>query len=157
MAIHPIVHYPNKILNIKCERVSNFDVELHRLLDDMYETMIAEDGVGLAAPQIGCCRQIAIVDIGEEKKELIEMVNPELIMKKGYQVDIEGCLSIPGVYGKVTRSSVIGIRACDRYGNEFSLTAEGYLARAIQHEIDHLHGILFISKVTEYVDESELE
>ncbi len=157
MPILEIIHYPNEILDTECERVSSFDKGLHRLLDNMYETMIAEDGVGLAAPQVGILSQIAIVDIGEgEESELFELINPEIVEQRGNQIDIEGCLSFPGLYGKVPRAKVIKIKANDRYGNEYHLEAEGYLARAIQHEIDHLHGVLFTSKVVEYVDESEL-
>lgn len=157
MSILQIVHHPHAILEKKCERVTSFDKKLHRLLDDMYETMVAEDGVGLAAPQIGISRQIAVVDVGDgEDSELFELINPEIIKESGTQTDIEGCLSIPGIYGKVPRAQSIRIRANDRYGNEYVLKAEDYLARAIQHEIDHLSGVLFITKVIEYVDESEL-
>ncbi|RWR14080.1 peptide deformylase [Siminovitchia fortis] len=157
MSILQIVHHPNEILETVCEQVKSFDKNLHRLLDNMYDTMVAEDGVGLAAPQIGIISQIAIVDIGEgEESERFELINPEIIGQKGTQIDIEGCLSFPGIYGKVPRAQLVIIKANDRYGDEFTLEAEGYLARAIQHEIDHLNGVLFTSKVVEYVDESEL-
>ncbi|MBD8003970.1 peptide deformylase [Bacillus norwichensis] len=157
MPILPIVHHPNEILETICERVNNFDKDLHCLLDNMYDTMIAEDGVGLAAPQVGVPRQIAIVDIGEgEESELIELINPVIINETGTEIDIEGCLSFPGIYGKVPRAQMVKVKAFDRHGKEYNLEAEGYLARAIQHEVDHLHGVLFTSKVVEYVEESEL-
>ncbi len=157
MPILPIVHHPNEILETICERVSNFDKDLHCLLDNMYDTMIAEDGVGLAAPQVGIPRQIAIVDIGEgEESELIELINPVMIEETGTEIDIEGCLSFPRVYGKVPRAQMVKVKAFDRHGQEYNLEAEGYLARAIQHEVDHLQGVLFTSKVVEYVEESEL-
>jgi len=157
LPILPIVHHPNEILETKCEQVKNFDKDLHCLLDNMYNTMIAEDGVGLAAPQVGIPRQIAIVDIGEgEESELFEMINPVILEEKGTVIDVEGCLSFPGVYGRVPRAQMVKIKASDRHGEEYILEAEGYLARAIQHEVDHLKGVLFTTKVVEYVNESEL-
>lgn len=157
MSILQIVHHPNEILETKCKKVTNFDEELHRLLDNMYDTMVAEDGVGLAAPQVGISRQIAIVDIGEDEDSgLFELINPQIIDEKGNQIDLEGCLSFPGIYGKVPRAHEVKVKAHDRFGNEYFLHAEDFLARAIQHEIDHLYGVLFTSKVIEYVDESEL-
>jgi peptide deformylase len=158
LAILPITHYPAKILEVKCEKIMSFGHELRELLDNMYETMIAADGVGLAAPQIGVSQQIAIIDIGEEEEaELIELINPEIISQSGEEIDIEGCLSFPGLYGKVPRSSFVSVQAFNRFGKKFTVEADGFLARAIQHEIDHLHGQLFTSKVIEYIDESELD
>ncbi len=154
MTILSIVHFPASILETPCERVVNFDEELETLLDNMYETMVAEDGVGLAAPQVGVSLQVAIVDI-EGEHRVIELINPEIIECKGREIDIEGCLSFPGLYGKVQRYESIQVSAFDRYGNEFTMKAKGFLARAIQHEIDHLKGILFTSKVIEYVDEQK--
>ena len=158
MSILQIVHHPSDILETSCERVTRFDPDLHLLLDNMYETMVAADGVGIAAPQVGITKQVAVVDIGEdENTEKIELINPKIIEAKGKQIDIEGCLSLPGVFGKVSRSQSIKVTAYDRYGHLYQLEADDYLARAIQHEIDHLNGILFTTKVIEYVDESELE
>ncbi|ONK23284.1 peptide deformylase [Siminovitchia sp. FSL H7-0308] len=157
MAILPIVCHPNEMLEKSCERVTLFDEALGSLLNDMYETMIAADGVGLAAPQIGVGQQIAIVDIGEEYgNEYIELINPVIVQASGSETDIEGCLSMPGLYGKVPRHRIVVVKAMDRHGQVFSIKAEGFLARALQHEIDHLQGILFTTKVTEYVTESEL-
>ncbi|KAB7708004.1 peptide deformylase [Bacillus aerolatus] len=156
MAQLPIVCYPDVILEKKCEPVTQFDKKLKKLVNDMHETMIAADGVGLAAPQIGKDLQLAIVDI-EDENGLITFVNPVIEEAKGSETDIEGCLSFPGLYGHVTRPSYVKVKAQDVKGRFFTLKAEGFLARAIQHEIDHLHGILFTSKVEEYVSEQELE
>lgn len=122
----------------------------------MHETMIEADGVGLAAPQIGLNLQVAIVDI-EDDHGMIPLINPEIIESSGEQLGLEGCLSFPGVYGEVKRFSYVKVKARDLKGRYFIIEAEDFLARAIQHEIDHLQGILFISKVEKYVDEKELE
>lgn len=156
MAILPIVLFPDKILEQKCAKVTNFDKKLAKLLNDMHETMIEADGVGLAAPQVGVKKQIAIVDIGEDEG-LIEMINPEILVASGEQTDPEGCLSFPGVYGDVTRPYKVKIRASDRRGKPFELEAEDFLARAIQHEIDHLNGVLFTTKVLQYYTDEEME
>ncbi len=148
--------YPAEILEQVCEPVKTFDKKLAKLLTDMYETMIEFDGVGLAAPQIGVNKQIAIVDIDDESGT-IELINPEILETSGEQNGIEGCLSFPGLYGEVLRPYYVKIKAYDRKGKPFIMEAEDYLARAIQHEIDHLHGILFTSKVSKYLDEEELE
>ncbi|WP_219621199.1 peptide deformylase [Bacillus sp. M6-12] len=156
MAILPIVMYPDKVLEQRCLKVASFDKKLAKLLDNMYETMVAADGVGLAAPQVGVSQQIAVVDIGEESG-IIEMINPEILKTDGEQSGPEGCLSFPGIYGEVSRPYFVKIRAQDRKGRFFELGAEDFLARAIQHEIDHLNGVLFTSKVTAYLTEEELE
>jgi peptide deformylase len=156
LAILPIVTYPADILETNCERVTVFDKKLRKLLQDMYDTMVAADGVGLAAPQVGVNQRIAIVDIGDEHGT-IELINPEIIESHGEDTDVEGCLSFPGVYGKVSRPYSVKVKAQDRKGRYFLLNANGFLARAIQHEIDHLNGILFTSKIIEYVKEEELE
>ncbi len=122
----------------------------------MYDTMIEFDGVGLAAPQIGLDQQIAIVDIDDDSGT-IEMINPEILEIKGEQIGPEGCLSFPGLYGEVNRPAYVKIKAQDRKGKLYTLEAEDFLARAILHEIDHLQGILFTSKVIRYLEESELE
>ncbi|RLQ95792.1 peptide deformylase [Falsibacillus albus] len=156
MAVLQIVEHPAAVLEAKCRKVNEYDEKLHQLLDDMYETMVEADGVGLAAPQIGIDQQIAIVEIDEESGT-IEMVNPEILETKGEQLGIEGCLSFPNLYGEVSRPYYVRIKAFDRNGQAYLLEAEDFLARAIQHEIDHLHGILFTSKVNKYIDEAELE
>lgn len=118
--------------------------------------MLEADGVGLAAPQIGIAKRIAIVDI-DDKHGKIEMINPEILDAQGEQVGPEGCLSFPGLYGEVKRANTVKIKAQNRKGKWYELEASGFLARAIQHEIDHLNGVLFTSKVTRYFEENELE
>lgn len=152
----PIVKYPDPILEKKCGPVTQFDKKLKKLVNNMYETMVEADGVGLAAPQIGKDLQLAIVDI-EDEHGLIVLVNPVIEEAKGSETDVEGCLSFPGIYGHVTRPSYVKVKAQDVKGRFFTLQAKGYLARAIQHEIDHLNGVLFTSKVEKYVNEEELE
>lgn len=156
MPVRKVVLYPAEILEQECDRVTKFDSELHNLLDDMYETMIAYDGVGLAAPQIGVKKQIAVIDTGEGPGRL-ELINPKIIKSKGKQTGIEGCLSFPGVYGEVTRSYYVKVKAKDRWGKDYIIEAEDFLATVIQHELDHLHGVLFTEKIEKYVKEEELE
>jgi peptide deformylase len=156
LAIRKLVLYPSDILETKCKEVRVFDKKLGKLLNDMYDTMIEFDGVGLAAPQIGIDERIAIVDIGDELGT-IELINPVILEADGEQTDPEGCLSFPNLYGEVTRPYRVKIKAQDRKGKFYTFEAEGFLARAIQHEIDHLHGILFTSKVSKYLTEDELE
>ncbi|EPR27324.1 Peptide deformylase [Geobacillus sp. WSUCF1] len=156
LSVLSIVTYPDPILEQPCAPVTAFDRRLGRLLDDMYETMLAADGVGLAAPQIGVAKQIAVIDVGDEHGR-IELINPVVIEARGEQVDVEGCLSFPGLFGEVPRAKFVKVRAQNRRGRPFTLSATGFLARALQHEIDHLHGVLFTSKVIRYCDLEELE
>ncbi|WP_417900600.1 peptide deformylase [Bacillus haimaensis] len=156
MAILKIVEYPAAVLEQKCEPVTTFDKRLIRLLNNMYDTMLEADGVGLAAPQIGIAKQIAIVETDEQAGK-IELINPEIISSEGEQVGPEGCLSFPGLFGEVSRSNYIKVKAQNRKGKWYELEAKGFLARAIQHEIDHLNGVLFTSKVIRYFEEQELE
>ncbi|MCM3441150.1 peptide deformylase [Metabacillus halosaccharovorans] len=156
MAVKPIVMYPAQVLEMPCEKVQIFDRKLSKLLADMYDTMIENDGVGLAAPQIGLSKQIAIVDI-DDHHGTIELINPVIIEQRGTQTGPEGCLSFPGLYGDVSRSDYIKVRTYNKKGKMRIIEAEGFLARAIQHEIDHLEGILFTSKVERYITEDELE
>lgn len=126
--------------------VTKFDKKLRKLLDNMAETMYAANGVGLAAPQVGVNERVIIIDIGEG---LLELINPEIIKAEGTQIcEQEGCLSVPDFYGTVERALNIQVTAFDRYGKKFELDATEYVAQAIQHEIDHLNGILFIDKAT---------
>ncbi|QIZ67279.1 peptide deformylase [Geobacillus subterraneus] len=156
MSVLPIVTYPAPVLEQPCAPVTAFDRQLGRLLDDMYETMLAADGVGLAAPQVGIAKQVAVVDVGDEHGR-IELINPVIVEARGEQVDVEGCLSFPGLFGEVPRAEYVKVRAQNRRGRLFTLSATGFLARALQHEIDHLHGVLFTSKVIRYCDLEELE
>ncbi|MEY2191280.1 peptide deformylase [Neobacillus sp. BF23-41] len=156
MPILKVINYPAEILEQTCKPVIKFDKKLAKILDNMYDTMIEYDGVGLAAPQIGLEARIAIVDIDDELGT-IEMINPVILETSGEQTGPEGCLSFPGLFGEVTRPNFVKIEAFDRKGRKYTLEAEEFLARAIQHEIDHLDGILFTSKVTRYLEEDELK
>ncbi|WP_299087048.1 peptide deformylase [uncultured Metabacillus sp.] len=156
MAVKPIVMYPAEVLEKPCEKVVIFDRKLTKLLADMYDTMIENDGVGLAAPQVGISKQIAIVDI-DDHHGTIELINPEILEERGEQTGPEGCLSFPGLFGEVTRANYVKVKTFTRKGKVKIVEAEGFLARAIQHEIDHLHGVLFTSKVEKYLDENDLE
>jgi len=156
LPILKVVNYPAEILEQICKPVIKFDRKLAKVLDNMYDTMIEYDGVGLAAPQIGLDARVAIVDIDDESGT-IEMINPVILETSGEQTGPEGCLSFPGLFGEVSRPNFVKIEAFDRKGRKFTLEAEGFLARAIQHEIDHLDGILFTTKVTRYLEEDELK
>jgi len=156
MTIRTVVKNPNEILTRKTTKVTKFNQELSTLLEDMYDTMIDADGIGIAAPQVGVSLRVAIVDLGEGE-EIIEMVNPEVLETEGLEVEVEGCLSFPELYGEVERPFSVRIKAQERDGTWYELEAEDYEARAILHEIDHLDGILFDSKIIRVVDPSELE
>jgi len=144
MAIRKIVEIGDEKLRKQCKPVEKFDLRLRILLKDMADTMYKANGVGLAAPQVGILKRIVVVDIGDG---LIEMVNPEIIHTEGEQTGPEGCLSVPGRSGVVTRPNIVTVRYQDREGDEYEATAEGFLARAFCHEIDHLHGTLYVDKM----------
>jgi len=155
MAIRQIVKYPNPILKKKARTVTKFHDRLHKLLDDMAETMYDAPGVGLAAPQVGVLKRAIVIDIGDG---LIEMVNPEIVEKSGDQISqAEGCLSIPDLLSDVRRAEKIKVKGQDRYGNPIEMEAEGYLARAFQHEIDHLNGVLMIDVAERTYRREEVE
>lgn len=156
MVVREIVKYPSPILEQKCAEVVKFDDKLATLLDDMYDTMVAADGVGIAAPQIGENVQVAIVDAGEEQ-DLIELINPVVVATGGSEIDIEGCLSFPDLFGEVERPYYVKVEAQERDGSIYEIEAEDYTARALLHEIDHLNGVLFNDKITRIVDLEELE
>lgn len=156
MAVKQIVMYPDPVLETPCAEVTVFDKKLAKLLNDMYDTMIEFDGVGLAAPQIGISKRIAVVDIDDDMGTL-ELINPKLLEVNGSQVGAEGCLSFPGLFGDVERPLSIKVEAQNRKGKKYIIEAEEYLARAILHEMDHLDGVLFTSKVIRYLEEDELE
>lgn len=156
MAKRNIVFQGDPILSKKSRKVENFDERLYQLLDDMKETLIDQNGVGLAAPQVGVLRR-AVVIMEHEDGEIIELINPEIIEKSGRQENVEGCLSCPGEYGITLRPMKVKVKAYDRYGKEHIYTGEELLARAFCHEIDHLDGILFKEHVIRMLDDSELE
>ena len=139
----------DEILYKKCKAVVKFDEKLHILLDDMYETMQSRDGVGLAAPQVGILKRAVVIDVGDGK---IELINPEIVEESGEQTGSEGCLSVPGVFGEVTRPNVVTVKAQDRDGKWFKITGKELLARAFCHEIEHLDGKLFLDRVIRFID-----
>ena len=144
MAIRKIVEIGDDKLRKQCKPVEKFDLRLRLLLKDMADTMYKANGVGLAAPQVGILKRIVVVDIGDG---LIEMINPEIIHFEGEQTGPEGCLSVPGRSGVVTRPNIVTVRFLDRDGTEYEATAEGFLARAFCHELDHLDGTLYVDKM----------
>ncbi|MDA8100022.1 MAG: peptide deformylase [Nitrospiraceae bacterium] len=153
MAIHEIRKYPDPVLKAKTGRVDRFDESLERLIKDMIETMYAAAGVGLAANQIGVPLQLAVIDIssreeGGPKHPVIVLINPEILEQKGSVVADEGCLSIPDFSESVKRSAWVKVRALDRAGKPFEIEGEGLLAKALQHEIDHLNGLLFVDRLS---------
>ena len=149
MALREVRKKGDEVLSKKCKEVKVFDERLHILLDDMYDTMNASDGVGLAAPQVGILKRACVIDVGEGK---IELINPRIISSSGSQIDQEGCLSVPGVFGEVERPMNVTVKAFDRYGKEFTIDGEGLLARAFCHEIEHLDGKLFLDRVIKFIE-----
>jgi len=145
--IHPIVKFGDPVLETPTKRVEKFDEELEKLVADMFESMYAARGVGLAAPQIGISLRLAVIDVSDGKNPEAKIVcaNPELIHAEGEQREEEGCLSLPGFRGYVARPQYVTVRALDASGNEFEMRGEQLLARAFCHEIDHLNGTLFIA------------
>jgi peptide deformylase len=155
MAIRRIIQYPDPVLKEKARSVTKFHGRLHKLLDDMAETMYAAPGVGLAAPQVGILKRVIVIDTGHG---LIEMVNPYIVKRSEEQIPLlEGCLSIPDRLGRVYRANHLQVKGQDRFGNPFDMEVEGYVARAFQHEIDHLNGILFIDVAERVFRRGEVE
>lgn len=152
MSVRNIVMDGDPILRKRCHKVEKFDARLHSILDDMKDTMLHANGVGLAGPQIGILRRICVVLDTLNNDRIIELINPEVIASSGEQTDGEGCLSFPGKYGYVTRPDVVTVRAQDRNGEWFEITGEHLTARAFLHEIDHLDGHVFIEKVSEFIE-----
>lgn len=144
MAIRKIIYLPDSRLRQVSKPVEQFDDALHRLIDDMFETMYHARGVGLAAPQIGLNIRLSVVDASADKTGQLVLVNPEIIEAHGQAQYEEGCLSVPGAYDTVTRAESVRIRAQDKHGEFFEMTAEGLLGECFQHEIDHLNGKLFV-------------
>ena len=161
MAVMEIVTYPNKILKQISKPVEKFDSELHKLLDDMYETMIAKNGVGLAAIQVAVPIRALLIDIGDEEGKqsrdtLIEVINPEFLEWNGTQKDTEGCLSVPEYFDEVERYKNVKVKFFDRFGKEHIIEADGLLSVAFQHESDHLDGHLFIERL-DYIKRKKFE
>ena len=149
MAKLPIVIYPNPVLAEKCAPVTEFDESLAKLAADMAETMYAAPGVGLAAPQVGKAIRMVVIDVSEEKNQLLTLVNPQIIAAtEETRVGEEGCLSLPGVWDKVKRAVEVTFRAQDLQGNFFEKECDGLLAVCVQHELDHLDGVVFIDHLS---------
>lgn len=150
MALLKVREIGDPVLRSKAKKINEVNKKTNDLIDNMFETMYEEDGVGLAAPQVGMLKRIAVVDIREENK--IVLINPEIIEEEGKAIMEEGCLSIPGETGDVIRAEKIKVRTLNREGKEIEFEAEGFEARAIQHEIDHLDGVLFVDKIVKIAE-----
>ena len=156
MALRKVLHMGDETLRKKARPIDTLNRRMIDLLDDMAETMYEENGVGLAAPQVGVLRRAIVIDVGDDNG-LIQLINPEIIAMEGEQECAEGCLSIPGRRGYVPRPQKVTVRGTNRAGRPVEITAEGLLAIAFSHEIDHLDGVLFVDKMTREVQEDEEE
>ncbi|MDP9038680.1 MAG: peptide deformylase [Acidobacteriota bacterium] len=148
--IHTIVKYPDPVLARPCAPVTVFDAELRTLVHEMFESMYAAQGIGLAAPQIGISRRITVIDVSFRKdpKDKLVLINPEVLDARGKQVEEEGCLSLPDIREKVQRAEWVTVRAQNERGEWFEVDGDELLARALLHEIDHLNGVLFIDRIS---------
>lgn len=153
MGLRKILTDKDPALHKVCRPVEKFDGRLHKLLDDMAETLEQANGVGLAAPQIGILRRVVLVDTGEE---VLELINPTLLETSGEQIGAEGCLSVPGKYGLVKRPNYAKVRAQDRYGNWYEAEGEELIARCFCHELDHLDGIVYTEVMERFLTDEEL-
>lgn len=153
MALRKILTDKDPALHKVCRSVEKFDGRLHRLLDDMRDTLAEANGVGLAAPQVGILRRVVVVDTGED---ILELVNPTMLETSGEQEGAEGCLSVPGKYGLVKRPNYAKVRAQDRYGDWFEAEGEELIARCFCHELDHLDGIVYTEVMERFLTEEEL-
>lgn len=148
MAKLEILRFPDPRLRERARPVETFDADLQRLIEDMFETMYDAPGVGLAATQVGIAKRLSVIDVSEEKNDRLVIVNPQIV-ELGEKVEVqEGCLSVPGHYDKVHRAEYCRVRAQDRNGDSFEIEGEGLLAQCLQHEIDHLHGRLYIDQLS---------
>ena len=155
MALRNIVTVGDSVLSKVCRPVTKFDRRLHILMDDMIDTLIDSGGVGLAAPQVGVLRRVVVVDTGDDG--ILELVNPEIVETSGSQTGLEGCLSVPGKYGIVTRPNVVKVRAQDRFGDWFEAEGEELIARCFCHELAHLDGQLYTAVADRMLTPEELE
>ena len=156
MGIRKIVTLGDDTLRKKCKPQEKFDRRLATLLKDMADTMYKAEGVGLAAPQVGILRRVVVIDVTEDHSGLLEMVNPEIVERQGEQTGREGCLSVPGRQGVVTRPMKVKVRFQDKNGESFELETEGFEARAVCHELDHLDGTLYIDVMDRELTEEEI-
>ena len=150
MALRKILTEGDEQLLKHSRKVEKFDNRLHTLIDDMRETLENSGGVGLAAPQVGILRRVVVLlDVNKEPEEMVELVNPEVIEQKGSERVVEGCLSVPGIYDTVTRAERVKVEALNEKGEKFTLEADGLLAICVQHELDHLMGIVFVEHLSQ--------
>ena len=156
MGLRKILTDKDPALHKVCKPVTAFDHKLHKLLDDMQETLIDSNGVGLAAPQVGILRRVFLVDVGLDGNEIIEFINPEILETDREQEGPEGCLSVPGKYGLVKRPYWVKVRAQDRYGDWFEAEGEELIGRCFCHENDHLDGIVYTQVMERFLTEEEL-
>lgn len=148
MAVLPLRHIPDPVLRQKAKRIRTIDAALQRLIDDMIETMHAENGVGLAANQVGVLQRVAVIQLPDDEQATV-LINPEIIRREGEVQVHEGCLSIPGYRGDIKRSVTVRVKALDRDGKSFRIKGQDLLAEALEHETDHLNGILYIDHITD--------
>ncbi|MDO9534572.1 MAG: peptide deformylase [Bacillota bacterium] len=153
MALRYIRKKMDPVLRKKTAPVSRFTPQLLDLLDDMIETMFEAEGIGLAAPQVGISKSIIVV---RNEDKVLEIINPEIINGEGEELDIEGCLSFPGVYAEVPRFNRLGVKGMNRAGKSITINAQGLMSRVLQHEIDHLHGIVLIDKALRLLTQEEI-
>ena len=156
MGLRKILTDKEPALHKVCKPVTSFDRKLHKLLDDMKDTLIESGGVGLAAPQVGLLRRVFLVDVGVEEPEVVEFINPEILETDGEQYGPEGCLSVPGKYGLVKRPYYAKVRAQDRNGEWFEAEGEELIGRCFCHEYDHLDGIVYTEKMDRFLTDEEL-
>lgn len=157
MGLRKILTTKDPALHKVCKPVTEFDDKLHKLLDDMRQTLIDSNGVGLAAPQVGILRRVFLVDVGLDGQQIIEFINPEILETEGEQEGAEGCLSVPGKYGLVRRPYWVKVRAQDRFGDWFEAEGEEIIGRCFCHENDHLDGIVYTDVMERFLTEEELE
>ena len=155
MAIRKIITQGDDRLGKRCRPVTDFNRRLHILLDDMQDTLAEAQGAGLAAPQVGILRRAVVIAVDDD--EMLELVNPEILEQSGEQTAPEGCLSVPGKWGMVSRPSFVRVRAQDRYGEWFEVDGEDLIARCFCHEIEHLDGHLYVEHIDRFLTEEELE
>ena len=149
MALLQILEFPDPRLRNRAQAVTQVDAALRTLIDDMFETMYAAPGIGLAATQVNVAKRVLVIDLSEKRDQPLALINPEVLERSGVEETEEGCLSVPGYFDKVTRAEKIRVRALDRDGKQIEFAAEGLLAVCIQHEIDHLDGKLFVDYLSE--------
>jgi len=149
MALLPILEFPDPRLRTRAQPVTQVDGAMRTLIDDMFQTMYAAPGIGLAATQVNVHKRLLVVDVSEARNQPLALINPEIVARDGIEESEEGCLSVPGIYDKVTRADKIRVRALDRNGKQIEFNADGLLAVCIQHEMDHLKGKVFVESLSQ--------